>query len=303
MSSDPVVDQERYSKMVLEQIRRGVIVCPETREKLSLGDDGRLVGGGGRTYQLLDGRVPILIADYAVVEKYAASSERMNEEYAPTYLERQKSWLDRLRSRDDRTPESVKAQASILANLSDDAVCLSVGGGPSRADARYVNLNIGPFPNVDVVGDAHRLPYADDSVDAIFCNAVFEHLHTPTAAALEIFRVLKRNGKAFVCTPFLQPYHGYPYHYQNFTLTGHCDLFRRAGLTVVEAGPSVGPTYTLRNMIAIYIANYAPFPLDRILRALWAGVSYLIAPLDVILTRRSNAHIMASTTYLIAQKT
>ncbi|OGV68942.1 MAG: hypothetical protein A2283_16865 [Lentisphaerae bacterium RIFOXYA12_FULL_48_11] len=165
-----------------------------------------------------------------------------------------------------------------------------------------MNVNIGPFPNVDIIADAHCLPYANNSVDAIYCEAVFEHLHTPVLAAQEICRVLKKGRKAYICTPFLQAYHGYPCHYQNFTLTGHINLFEKAGLKIVSSGTCVGPTYVLRNMIAVFIANYTPFPIRTILRILWAGVSMAIAPLDILLRNKNNSHIMASTTYLLAEK-
>jgi ubiquinone/menaquinone biosynthesis C-methylase UbiE len=58
-----------------------------------------------------------------------------------------------------------------------------------------VNVNIGPFPKVDVVADAHLLPYADGSVDAIFCEAVLEHLAEPGQSVREMHRVLRRGGK------------------------------------------------------------------------------------------------------------
>ena len=63
-----------------------------------------------------------------------------------------------------------------------------------REHPSLVNVNIGPFPNVDVVADAHHLPYADASVDAIFCEAVLEHLAQPHEAVKEMFRVLPARG-------------------------------------------------------------------------------------------------------------
>ena len=226
----------------------------------------------------------------------------MNEEYTAEHLEKQETWFYKIRAHDYRTEASIRAQHAIFEGLEKDSVCISIGGGPTRADRKLLNINIGPFPNVDVVADAHHLPYADSSVDAIHCEAVFEHLHTPTVAAAEIARVLKQGGKAYICTPFLQTYHGYPHHYQNFTLTGHIALFERAGLKVIDSGACVGPTFVLRNMISVFIATYSPFPIRAVLRAVWALVSMAIGPLDILLRKASDAHIMASTTYLLAEK-
>jgi SAM-dependent methyltransferase len=292
-----------YKSLIKQQIERGILVCPATREKLIFGSSESLnTVDGSKSYLVLNDKIPILITDNDLVKEYAKSSQRMNKEYTEEHLKKQDKWFNRLRRYDYRTEDSVKAKSSIFDNLGPNAVCLSVGGGPMRADTRLLNLNIGPFPNVDIVGDAHNLPYADNSVDAIYCEAVFEHLHTPVLAANEIFRVLKKGGKAFICTPFLQAYHGFPHHYQNFTLTGHVNLFKEAGLQIIQSGACVGPTYVLRNMIAVYIATYVPFPINKILRILWAGISIIIAPLDILLGKKTNAHIMASTTYLVAEK-
>jgi SAM-dependent methyltransferase len=273
-----------HAKTVREHVRRGVLVDPQTRQPLRVGGYPTAVG------------VPLLVSDREAITLYARESAKMNREYqkAP-----RPGLLRRLWQRDYRTPESIAAALSIFEGLPEDAVCIAIGGGPTRADDRLVNVNIGPFPNVDVVGDAHELPYADSSVDAIHCEAVFEHLHSPHLAAREVFRVLKPGGRAYVCTPFLQAYHGYPHHYQNFTLTGQVNLFERAGLRVVESGVCVGPTYTLRHMGMTYL-NHAPVPLRQVLKALWAAVSLVMAPLDVVVRRRSDAHVMASTTYLVA---
>jgi ubiquinone/menaquinone biosynthesis C-methylase UbiE len=74
------------------------------------------------------------------------------------------------------------------------------------------------FP--DIFGDAHALPFCDDSFDFIICQGVLEHLSNPFNAADEMYRVLKRSGKIYLDTAFIQPYHGVPWHYFNFTLSG-----------------------------------------------------------------------------------
>lgn len=302
MAIEKMYAEENYKK-VLRQIEIGILVCPVTKSKLNIQNTKSLKAEDGETtYDLLHGKVPMLIADNKLVDEYSKSSERMNKEYTLVHLEKQEKWFNRLRRNDYRTEDSIRAQKAIFENLDKNAVSISIGGGPSRAEPNLLNLNIGPFPNVDIIADAHSLPYANNSVDAIHCEAVFEHLHTPTLAAQEIFRVLKKGGKAYICTPFLQAYHGYPHHYQNFTLTGHINLFEKAGLKTIDSGTCVGPTYVLRNMIAVFIASYTPFPINRILRLIWAGVSMAIAPLDILLREKSNSHIMASTTYLLAEK-
>src|ERR1700760_4611369 len=193
---------------VSKQIELGFLVCPKTRQKLVITEDGEYLENTTRTerYRLANGATPILLADERWADKYVNSSEQMNREYS---LQERDSLRTRMRHkliRDYRTKASREAFLSLFDGLPDSSLCISVGGGPTREHGKLTNVNIGPFPNVDVVADAHCLPYADGVVDVVYCEAVFEHLHTPTTAAWEMFRVLKHGGKAFVCTPFLQPY-------------------------------------------------------------------------------------------------
>ncbi len=68
----------------------------------------------------------------------------------------------------------------------------------------------------DIVGDIHSLPFADNSVDAIICIAVLEHVEEPAKAVAEVYRVLKPGGQAFFYAPFLFYYHPLNGYYQDF---------------------------------------------------------------------------------------
>jgi len=74
--------------------------------------------------------------------------------------------------------------------------------------------------NPDIVGDIHSLPLEDNSVDAIICLSVLEHVKNPILATQEIYRVLKPGGYCFIYVPFLYYYHaeeGYYGDYWRFT--------------------------------------------------------------------------------------
>jgi SAM-dependent methyltransferase len=292
---------------ISRQIESGQLVCPKTKQKLSILHDTQWIENvdGTHRYKFMDGKVPILLTDPAWLKKYANDSERMNAEYAIQSINKRQSFLNRIKAKltqDYRTEASKKALQALFIGLSSDAICISIGGGPTRAHPRLLNLNIGPFPNVEVVVDAHCLPYADGCVDVIHCEAVFEHLYDPVQAAKEMHRVLKPGSKAYICTPFLQAYHGYPHHYQNYTLTGHQNLFEAVGFRIVEAGVCVGPVYTIVNLIAVFLNEYIPYPVNLPVRYLWGAAGALIRPLDKILAKKKNAHVLASTTYAIVEK-
>jgi SAM-dependent methyltransferase len=291
----------------IAQIEQGILVCPETRQRLHVSNDRQwlVTEDNAYRYRFLNDRIPILLRDPGSTAEYASASKRMNEEYSQEGVQRRDSLFGRLRrflNADYRTDASNQAFRSMFVDLSDDALCLSIGGGPARAHDRLINVNIGPFPNVDVVADAHQLPYADESVDVVYSEAVFEHLHSPNKAAEEIFRVLKPGRRIFICTPFMFPYHGYPHHYQNYTISGHRHLFESAGLKIVECGSCVGPVFTVVNVVGVFIREYSPRLLKMPLRILWGVLAVAIRPLDKIIGKRSNAHILASTTYIVAEK-
>jgi len=93
----------------------------------------------------------------------------------------------------------------------------------------YKTLDSEEKYNPTVVGDAHNLPLADGTEDAIICKSVLEHLYDPKKAVEEMWRVLKPGGKALVYTHFIYPYHarkGVYKDYFRFTGEGLEYLFR-----------------------------------------------------------------------------
>jgi SAM-dependent methyltransferase len=203
---------------------------------------------------------------------------------------------------DYRTETSRAAERRVLA-LCDGGVVLGLGGGPLRAHPRIINMNIARHENVDVVGDAHALPLATAGIDGVHCEAVFEHLEDPQDAAAEMFRVMKPGAIAYLCTPFLQPFHGYPSHFQNFTHLGHKRLFERAGFGVLEYGVCVGPAWAVSSIVATFIAQYTPRLVRWPARAAWHVISHaLVRPLDKWLSARPDAYVVASTTYALLVK-
>jgi ubiquinone/menaquinone biosynthesis C-methylase UbiE len=56
------------------------------------------------------------------------------------------------------------------------------------------------------VGDAHHLPFKNESFHLVFMDYVVEHLESPDRCAYETFRVLKPGGSLIVRTPNLYHY-------------------------------------------------------------------------------------------------
>jgi SAM-dependent methyltransferase len=124
---------------------------------------------------------------------------------------------------------------------------LIVGGGTIGAgssalcmdrDVDVVSLDVYASPHTTFVADGHRLPLVDGSVDAVWIQAVLEHVLDPPAVVAEIHRVLKPDGIVFADTPFMQQVHEGIYDFTRFTLHGHRWLFRR--FEVIDAGVTRG---------------------------------------------------------------
>lgn len=94
---------------------------------------------------------------------------------------------------------------STWAQLDESTRVLDVGGGalnwelvPVTPDLTVLNLEPSGTTFREVVGDAMRLPFPDQSFDIVFSNSVIEHVSDHEAFAAEVRRVGRRY---FVQTP------------------------------------------------------------------------------------------------------
>lgn len=293
-----------YKEKVLSLIQNGKIVCPETKGKLVISGNSLQTSDNKISYKF-DNGVPIFL-DLAKQTDYLEENEgKMFTEYTETKTGGLVSWLNNKLNKtikDYPTPESRVSFNKVFENGTEDQVFLSVGGGPRRAHPKVLNLNIGSFNNVEVVADAYQLPFQDNCIDGIFCGAVIEHLEFPDKAVQEIFRVLKPNGKIYCDIPFLQSYHGYPNHFQNFTLTGHVRLYERAGFKVLDSGVCVGATYMFGEIGYKFLKVLKPKIVSKILSTLFLIVLAPFRKIDNRLNKDSDAYVLASTTYVLAEK-
>ena len=88
-------------------------------------------------------------------------------------------------------PRWEKAVKKVLRHLGQEARILDLGSGLDRRTPNTINLEIEATPNVDVVGDGHRLPFKDAVFDAVISEAVLEHVQNPNRVVSEMHRVLK----------------------------------------------------------------------------------------------------------------
>lgn len=222
--------------------------------------------GGAVEFPVVDGR-PILV-DFS---RSVLDRERTLASSAASHIKRRTSrpWKA-VRWVVQGDPRIAETQARELVSLllrdgrpggDGRPVVVVIGGGTIGAGAESLyadpriavaGLDIYASPNVQAVADAHDLPLADASVDAVWIQNVLEHVLDPARVAAEISRTLRPGGYVYAETPFMQQVHEGRYDFMRFTQSGHRWLFNRfepIGEGVVE-GPGVALRWAFRYFVA-----------------------------------------------------
>jgi SAM-dependent methyltransferase len=185
--------------------------------------------------------------------------------------------------------------------LKPGALVCDVGAGGRRIAPDVVAVDFVPAPGVDIVGDIHALPLADDSFDCVVCTGTFEHIRDPWKATRELMRILKPGGIIYIDVPFIQGYHLDPVDYWRFTIDGLRVLCE--GFEELEAGPYIGPTC---GMIWIVREWANSLTSNRILsNLLLIPVALATAPLrylDYLLLGSGRSHHVASAVFFRGRK-
>src|SRR5262249_35554440 len=91
----------------------------------------------------------------------------------------------------------------------------------------YIGIDKIAGPGVDIVADAHSIPFDREHFDVVICAETLEHDEAPWETAKEIYRVAKRGGLVIVTVPGIGfPRHDYPSDYWRFTTDGIALLFK-----------------------------------------------------------------------------
>ena len=98
----------------------------------------------------------------------------------------------------------------LMAAMPDqiDGPVVDLGGGSGHLKDSFPDVlvfDILQSRHVDVVGDAHRLPFADNSLRGVVMLDVLHHLERPVTFLQEIARVLKPGGRIAMIEPAMTP--------------------------------------------------------------------------------------------------
>lgn len=229
---------------------RNLLRCPRTGEPLEWIEGGLAAPGRSPSFYPLVGGVPLLVDfDRSVIDRSAASTIGV----ASGVKRKRRSGLSKtLKSLVSPAKRSTRDNMVLFNRMihqqSQTPLVLVIGGGTvgqgmaalyEDSSTRILAFDIYHTPEVHFIADAHTIPLADASVDAVVVQAVLEHVLQPSTVVAEIWRVLRPGGLVYAETPFLQHVHEGPYDFTRFTESGHRYLFRRFDL--VCSGASGGP--------------------------------------------------------------
>lgn len=99
----------------------------------------------------------------------------------------------------------------------------------------YTGLDMREGQNVDVVCNAHKMHFQDNSFDLVVSNQCFEHDPMFWITFLEMSRVVKPGGFIFICSPSCGPYHPHPidcYRFMPDSWEGLAEWARKANFDV-----------------------------------------------------------------------
>src|SRR5437660_3067723 len=91
--------------------------------------------------------------------------------------------------------------AETLALIRSDARVCDVGAGGRRITPNVIAVDAFVAEHVDIVGDIHALPIANDAFDCIFCTGTLEHVRNPWKAVHELHRILRPGGVIHIDVP------------------------------------------------------------------------------------------------------
>jgi SAM-dependent methyltransferase len=210
-----------------------VLACPRCRGGVSFGDERITCDTCGARYPIVHG-VPVMTQ--------IGDCEKLPQ--------------PPLRDGYDPGPHR-RTMGSLLAALPGRAAILDLGSGNMRLNLpEVIRVDFGLTDYVDLVADAHRLPFREAALDMVLSLSVLEHLRQPFEASDEMYRVLKPGGYIYHETNFVFPYHGYPHHYFNFSPQGLKEVFRKFRLLQQGIAAHQMPSVTLEAVTNTYVYTF-----------------------------------------------
>jgi GT2 family glycosyltransferase/glycosyltransferase involved in cell wall biosynthesis/SAM-dependent methyltransferase/uncharacterized protein YbaR (Trm112 family) len=192
--------------------------CPDTKQRLTLDESSSELASvdGRRRWPIVNGR--------PVLSPALSSPEIRNIDHVSNSLP-------------DNATELIRGASGLVLNLS--------AGGTARKFEHVVEVEYAIFRHTDIVGDAHQLPFDDDTFEAVVVMNAFEHYRDPAKVATELHRILKPGGRVLIHTAFIQPLHERPWHFFNCTRYGLEEWFKAFETEVLRVSDNFSPGHSV----------------------------------------------------------
>lgn len=190
-----------------------------------------------------------------------------------------------------------------LKKFKKGSLMLNVGAGVHRPHPDIVNTDIFYYEGIDLVANAEELPLASNSVDAIVCESLLEHVPNPKKIVTDMYRVLKPGGQMYIVIPFVYPFHACPNDFYRWSITGLKELLKDGEIEKIgtRAGPSSALTGQLGTWFAI-VFSFGYEPLYNIMSLVGLVLFCPLKFLDWIFGRFPTAIHGAGQFYAVARK-
>ncbi|MCG8353709.1 MAG: class I SAM-dependent methyltransferase [Chloroflexales bacterium] len=205
-----------------------ILACPTCKVAIDRHDQTLTCRRCQRSYPIVNS-VPVLFPDGSVPMVQHEADLVVRRGYDP--------WIQRV----------------VMQSLPANAVVLDLGSGNMAFSLpNVIRMDVTLTPYVDVVGDAHAMPFLPGALDFIFALAVIEHLRQPFLAAQEMYDALRMGGYVYGECNFVFPYHGYPHHYFNASQQGLLEVFALFHCLRASVAPYQMPSFAVRFILESY---------------------------------------------------
>lgn len=190
-----------------------------------------------------------------------------------------------------------------IKNIPRGKLIIDVASGIKTLRDDVIKVDIVPFAGVRIVANAARLPFKDNSCDAVVCESSLEHFKNPQESIMEFHRILKHGGLVYISVPFIVGFHASPYDYYRWTEEGVKELMK--DFAPAEIGIGWGPTYALTTILREWLAIVLSFNIELLYQFLSISFMVIFAPLnflDYIFSRYKSSKNIAYGFYCIGSK-
>lgn len=131
------------------------------------------------------------------------------------------------------------AVKNFASNYCKEGPTYDIGGVPrysyNKYFADYKTVNLDKKEKPDILANAAKLPFKNNTVNNILCLAMLEHVRKPEIVIKEMYRVMKKKACALVWVPFYWREHNYPIDNYRYTHQGINALLERHGFKIIDS--------------------------------------------------------------------